>query len=161
MRAANGAARMALRGVASGWWGRGYWDGPTGTDVSLRAEGRGVNVPDKAPAETPVRVPVYLIQSRNRMKLLETALYFGRISVPFFLPLKMFLARLRSPCLMKNANQDTLNLRGGACVGRCDATAYLSKQFCLGLLILVASSCAPAAAQTNEWTWMGGSDTGA
>lgn len=59
---------------------------------------------------------------------------------------------------MKNANQESLNPGGFAPVSCRAATTRLLKRFLPGLLILLASFCVSAAAQTSEWTWMGGSD---
>jgi N-acetylneuraminic acid mutarotase len=60
---------------------------------------------------------------------------------------------------MKNAKPDSLNSDGFVPVScRADATR-LGRQFLSGWLIVLASFCSSAAAQTNEWTWMGGSLT--
>ncbi|MGA2906648.1 MAG: kelch repeat-containing protein [Terracidiphilus sp.] len=56
---------------------------------------------------------------------------------------------------MKNADLDSLN-PDGFMPGSGVITANLRKQFRPGLLILLASFCVSAPAQTNEWTWMGG-----
>jgi len=60
---------------------------------------------------------------------------------------------------MKNASQDSLNLVGFRSICRRVANKSLSEQFRTGFLILLATLCVPAAAQTNEWAWMGGSVT--
>ena len=63
---------------------------------------------------------------------------------------------------MKNANQESLKpCRFGPTSCRVATTRTSKKQVHAGLLILLAISCASAAAQTNEWTWMDGSVTAA
>ena len=79
--------RRGLEGFAVGgkwlaWQGLLIWFDVR--KVRVQSENRGVNLPGTVPDRT----PVYLTQPRNDRRPRKTALYFGRISVPFFLPLK-------------------------------------------------------------------------
>jgi N-acetylneuraminic acid mutarotase len=59
---------------------------------------------------------------------------------------------------MKNAISFSI-LGGSVSVIRRASTTLLNQLVLPGVLILLAGLCLPAHAQTNEWTWMGGSST--
>jgi len=61
---------------------------------------------------------------------------------------------------MKDAHALSSILGGSVSVNRRAATTLLNQLLQPGVLILLACLCLSAAAQSNEWTWMGGSSTG-
>ncbi|HWE84765.1 MAG TPA: chitobiase/beta-hexosaminidase C-terminal domain-containing protein [Terracidiphilus sp.] len=50
-----------------------------------------------------------------------------------------------------------VSILGGSSESRRAATPFLNRLVWLGMLLLLASFCLPAHAQTGEWVWMGGS----